>query len=285
MKKLILILFIALVFSCTDKDSVQYSYYDSGAIKAKCIQCLNKDAGHVGEHIVYYESGEVKYEGPYRAASSGGSSFVKPLWFHRDKNGEIIGSINVNTGETFGEMKNTFGSPKRTLIDSIIESYYDNTYLTSEDDNIEMWAPYMAAEYSFLKEMEGTLIGSIIVKKKSLESGETNEPFSDQSREASKELYRSSIEFISSRYEMNESFQNLKKSRYFEPQADQSLEASKRVYRQGYSDGETGYGLPASARASAQEYYMAAGYNFPRADYNVYVMGYNDALNGKPRRY
>tara|TARA_B100000035_G_scaffold290147_1_gene277049 strand:+ start:2651 stop:3250 length:600 start_codon:yes stop_codon:yes gene_type:complete len=66
---------------------------------------------------------------------------------------------------------------------------------------------------------------------------------------------------------------------------DASLEESKRVYRQGYSDGQTGYGLPASSRASADEFYMARGYNFSSADYNVYKMGYNDGVYGKRKRY
>ena len=66
---------------------------------------------------------------------------------------------------------------------------------------------------------------------------------------------------------------------------DASLEESKRVYRQGYSDGQTGYGLPASSRASAYEFHMSRGYNFSSADYNVYVMGYNDGVYGKRKRY
>ena len=64
-----------------------------------------------------------------------------------------------------------------------------------------------------------------------------------------------------------------------------SLEASKKAYIQGYSDGQTGYGLPASSTASAYEYYMAYGYNFSKADYNVYVMGYNDGLYGRTKQY
>ena len=63
------------------------------------------------------------------------------------------------------------------------------------------------------------------------------------------------------------------------------LETSKKAYRQGYSDGQTGYGLPASSTASAYEYYMAYGYNFSQADYNVYVMGYNDGLYGRTKQY
>ena len=45
-----------------------------------------------------------------------------------------------------------------------------------------------------------------------------------------------------------------------------SLEASKKVYNQGYSDGRTGYGLPASQQASANEYYLARGLNYSSAD-------------------
>lgn len=59
------------------------------------------------------------------------------------------------------------------------------------------------------------------------------------------------------------------------------LETSKEAYRQGYSDGQKGYGLPASARASAQEFYMAGGYNYSSADYKVYVMGFNDGTYGR----
>ena len=59
-----------------------------------------------------------------------------------------------------------------------------------------------------------------------------------------------------------------------------SEETSKKVYRQGYSDGQTGYGLPASDRASANEFYMSRGYNFSSADYYVYEMGFNDGVYG-----
>ena len=64
-----------------------------------------------------------------------------------------------------------------------------------------------------------------------------------------------------------------------------SEETSKRVYRQGYSDGQTGYGLPASSRASADEFYMARGYNFSSADYYVYKMGYDDGVYGRSKKY
>ena len=64
-----------------------------------------------------------------------------------------------------------------------------------------------------------------------------------------------------------------------------SEETSKKVYRQGYSDGQTGYGLPAYERASANEFYMARGYNFSTADYPVYIMGYNDGVFGRSKQY
>ncbi|MBM3206837.1 MAG: hypothetical protein FJZ43_04430 [Candidatus Staskawiczbacteria bacterium] len=64
-----------------------------------------------------------------------------------------------------------------------------------------------------------------------------------------------------------------------------SEETSKKVYRQGYSDGQTGYGLPASDRASAYEFYMSRGYNFSSADYYVYEMGYNDGVYGSTKKY
>ena len=60
-----------------------------------------------------------------------------------------------------------------------------------------------------------------------------------------------------------------------------SEETSKKVYRQGYSDGQTGYGLPASERGSASEFYMSRGYNYSSADYYVYEMGYNDGVYGR----
>ena len=63
------------------------------------------------------------------------------------------------------------------------------------------------------------------------------------------------------------------------------LETSKKAYRQGYSDGQTGYGLPASSIASAYEFYMAKRYNYSEADYKFYVMGYNDGLYEKTKKY
>ena len=64
-----------------------------------------------------------------------------------------------------------------------------------------------------------------------------------------------------------------------------SEETSKKVYRQGYSDGQTGYGLPASERGSASEFYMSRGYNYSSADYYVYEMGYNDGVYGRNKKY
>ncbi len=64
-----------------------------------------------------------------------------------------------------------------------------------------------------------------------------------------------------------------------------SEETSKKVYRQGYSDGQTGYGLPASERGSASEFYMSRGYNYSSADYYVYEMGYNDGVYGRSKKY
>ena len=63
------------------------------------------------------------------------------------------------------------------------------------------------------------------------------------------------------------------------------LETSKKAYRQGYSDGRTGYGLPASSTASAYEYYTANRYNYSKDDYKVYKMGYNDGLYGRTKQY
>jgi hypothetical protein len=57
-----------------------------------------------------------------------------------------------------------------------------------------------------------------------------------------------------------------------------SEEDSKKAYRQGYSDGQTGYGLPASERVSASEFYLSRGYNYSSADYYVYEMGFNDGV-------
>ena len=64
-----------------------------------------------------------------------------------------------------------------------------------------------------------------------------------------------------------------------------SEETSKKVYRQGYSDGQTGYGLPASERGSASDFYMSRGYNYSSADYYVYEMGYNDGVYGRNKKY
>ena len=77
-----------------------------------------------------------------------------------------------------------------------------------------------------------------------------------------------------------------KRKRYsFTPSnKDKSLEKSKRAYNLGYDDGRMAYGLPASQRASALEVHMAKGYNFSKADYNVYVMGYNDGQFGRKRK-
>ncbi|NBV09793.1 MAG: hypothetical protein EBS09_11935 [Flavobacteriia bacterium] len=66
---------------------------------------------------------------------------------------------------------------------------------------------------------------------------------------------------------------------------NESEETSKNAYRQGYSDGQMGFGLPASDRASAMESYMAHGYNFSSADVYVYEMGYNDGMNGRSKQY
>ncbi len=66
---------------------------------------------------------------------------------------------------------------------------------------------------------------------------------------------------------------------------DNGLEASKKIYTQGYEDGQTGFGLPPASQADALDLYMAKGYNFSQADFNVYVMGYNDGIKGRKRRY
>jgi len=64
-----------------------------------------------------------------------------------------------------------------------------------------------------------------------------------------------------------------------------SEETSIKAYRQGYSDGKTGYGLPAYERVSAYEFYMSRGYNYSKADYYVYEMGYNDGVYGRNKKY
>ena len=66
---------------------------------------------------------------------------------------------------------------------------------------------------------------------------------------------------------------------------NESIETSTIAYNQGYSDGRTGYGLPASQRVSAYDYYMARGLKYSSADKGVYVMGYNDGINGRAKRH
>ena len=73
---------------------------------------------------------------------------------------------------------------------------------------------------------------------------------------------------------------------YFSNNKGSGIETSKKAYNQGYSDGRTGYGLPASQQASANDYYLARGLNYSSADkVGVYVMGYNDGINGRAKRY
>ena len=67
--------------------------------------------------------------------------------------------------------------------------------------------------------------------------------------------------------------------------SSKGLETSKKAYRQGYSDGQPCYGFQGAPCASAFEYYMAYGYNYSKADYNVYVMGYNDGRYGRTKQY
>jgi hypothetical protein len=67
--------------------------------------------------------------------------------------------------------------------------------------------------------------------------------------------------------------------------SSKSLDTSAKAYRQGYSDGRTGYGQPASSTVSAADYYMSRGYNFSSADQLVYKMGYEDGLYGRTKRY
>ena len=64
-----------------------------------------------------------------------------------------------------------------------------------------------------------------------------------------------------------------------------SEKASIDAYRTGYRDGEMAFGLPASETATADEVYMAYGYNFSDADIYVYRMGYEDGMYGKPQKY
>lgn len=60
---------------------------------------------------------------------------------------------------------------------------------------------------------------------------------------------------------------------------------SIRAYRAGYSDGQMGYGLSATETATADESYMAHGYNFSYADVAVYKMGYSDGMYGRTQQY
>lgn len=82
------------------------------------------------------------------------------------------------------------------------------------------------------------------------------------------------------------SISNLPKdpSEIFSPKTIESSNESSNTsaaYRQGYADGLTGNGLPPSQRASAFEFYLARGYNFPKSDYPLYVKGYNAGLYAK----
>ena len=65
----------------------------------------------------------------------------------------------------------------------------------------------------------------------------------------------------------------------------QSEQFSIEAYRKGYNDGQMAYGLSASESATADESYMAHGYNFSSADVVVYKMGYNDGMYGRPQQY
>ena len=64
-----------------------------------------------------------------------------------------------------------------------------------------------------------------------------------------------------------------------------SEQESIRAYRAGFNDGQMGYGLPATETATADESYMAHGYNFSSADIYVYKMGYNDGMYGRTPQY
>ena len=83
--------------------------------------------------------------------------------------------------------------------------------------------------------------------------------------------------FVNSRTTNNSGISNSSSSK--------SLDTSTKAYRQGYSDGRTGYGQPASSTVSAADYYMSRGYNFSSADQLVYKMGYEDGLYGRTKRY
>lgn len=60
---------------------------------------------------------------------------------------------------------------------------------------------------------------------------------------------------------------------------------SVEAYNNGYNDGEDGYGLSLSETATADESYMAHGYNYSRPDIMVYKMGYHDGITGSPKKY
>ena len=83
--------------------------------------------------------------------------------------------------------------------------------------------------------------------------------------------------FVNSRTTNNSGISNSSSSK--------SLDTSTKAYRQGYSDGRTGYGQPASSTVSAADYYMSRGYNFSSADQLIYKMGYEDGLYGRTKRY
>lgn len=64
-----------------------------------------------------------------------------------------------------------------------------------------------------------------------------------------------------------------------------SEQVSIDAYRNGYRDGSTGYGLSPSETVTAEEYYIARGYNYSEADLQVYKMGYYDGMYGRSQRY
>ena len=70
-----------------------------------------------------------------------------------------------------------------------------------------------------------------------------------------------------------------------EKKQTQSELVSIDAYKEGYSDGQMAYGLPDSETATADESYMAHGYNFSSADITVYKMGYNDGMYGRTKQY
>ncbi|WP_345207331.1 hypothetical protein [Chryseobacterium ginsengisoli] len=57
------------------------------------------------------------------------------------------------------------------------------------------------------------------------------------------------------------------------------------AYINGYNDGENGYGLSSAETVTADESYMAHGYNYSRPDIMVYKMGYHDGITGSPKKY